>query len=402
MKIMYLTDVGFDTPNSNNNIVLSMLKEFLTAGEYVYLIQSHSTGTYPDIPDELINHSKFEYDIVFKPIIDKKNFIKRYLFGIKYAFDARKKWSKKVKEMDVILVQSHFTAVFSIFLLRKYHKKLIFSIYDIFPGDAYTNGSMNRAIYVGLSILQKYIYITCSRFFVLAEDNKKTLVNLGVKEKQIDIIPIWVDDRVMKPIELNDNKFIAQYNLDKRKQYVQYAGSIGVSYQYQMFAEVAEHLQNRKDVIIQIVGDGIYLDNLKALIRKKGLTNVQFIPWQPMELLSDVYSACTIQLIPLRKEVICNSFPSKIMPLMACKKTAVIAVEQDSAFYRLVNQEGIGIATPLNDSRALANAIIYLLDNKTQRFAMEQNAKTYVEKKHNANENTRKMLDIFTDLIKGE
>ena len=33
---------------------------------------------------------------------------------------------------------------------------------------------------------------------------------------------------------------------------------------------------------------------------------------------------------------------------------------------------------------------------------MEQNAKTYVEKKHNANENTRKMLDIFTDLIKGE
>ena len=56
---MYLTDVGFDTPNSNNNIVLSMLKEFLTAGEYVYLIQSHSTGTYPDIPDELINHSKF-------------------------------------------------------------------------------------------------------------------------------------------------------------------------------------------------------------------------------------------------------------------------------------------------------------------------------------------------------
>ena len=118
------------------------------------------------------------------------------------------------------------------------------------------------------------------------------------------------------------------------------------------------------------------------MIRKKGLTNVQFIPWQPMELLSDVYSACTIQLIPLRKEVICNSFPSKIMPLMACKKTAVIAVEQDSAFYRLVNQEGIGIATPLNDSRALANAIIYLLDNKTQRFAMEQNAKPYVEKKN--------------------
>ena len=67
MRIMYLTDVGFDTPNSNNHLVLSMLELFLKNGHQVYLVQSHSSGRSDDIPVELVKYEGFMCDTIIKP-----------------------------------------------------------------------------------------------------------------------------------------------------------------------------------------------------------------------------------------------------------------------------------------------------------------------------------------------
>ena len=92
MNIMYLTDVGFDTPNANNRLIISMLQEFMENGNNVYLVQSHSTGIYEDVPEILKNNPNFFYDTVKKKNVKKTDFVKRYLNGIKYQFDAKKKW----------------------------------------------------------------------------------------------------------------------------------------------------------------------------------------------------------------------------------------------------------------------------------------------------------------------
>ena len=97
MKIMYLTAEGFDTPNPNNQLVMTMLDDFLSYGIGVYLVQSHKTGTYDDIPNCLKDKAGLTYDIIQRPVINKTNFIKRYLDELKYLWRAKKKMGNRRK-----------------------------------------------------------------------------------------------------------------------------------------------------------------------------------------------------------------------------------------------------------------------------------------------------------------
>lgn len=401
MNIMYLTDVGFDTPNSNNRLILTMLNEFMDAGHNVYLVQSHSSGKYEDIPESLKNNERFSCDTIDRGVVNKSNFVKRYLNGIKYEFNAKKLWKKKIDSIDIVLLQSHFTAWCAAWLLKKYQAKVVFSIYDIFPGEAYTNGSIkSKFIYDCLAKLQKYLYKKCNHFFVLTNDMKDTLISLGVNNKEISVIPVWFDEENSYEIDIQNNKFAEKYNLDKGKKYIQYAGSIGVSYDFDFVLDVAKKLSYRDDIVFQIVGEGIKLEHLKQSAKMMNLTNIQFIPWQPLEILSDVYSFCTLQIVPLMKDVIRNSYPSKILPLMACSRVPVVSVEKDTFFYNDINESKVGLTSPICDVDAMVNNILYLIDNDTVMEEYKNNAYKYVYDRYTSKINTEKMLDEFLKLFK--
>ena len=119
MKIMYLTAEGFDSPNPNNQLAMTMIDDFLTADIGVYLVQSHKKGIYPDIPDIFLNRDGFTYDIIDRPVIDKTNFIRRYLDELSYLWRAKNVWKRKKADIDIVLLQSNPTSVFYIWLLRK-------------------------------------------------------------------------------------------------------------------------------------------------------------------------------------------------------------------------------------------------------------------------------------------
>lgn len=400
MKIMYLNDVGLDTPNSNNHLVITMLKTFLDAGNEVYLVESHTTGKYDDVPAVLKTYKKLHPVIIEKKQAGRTNFVKRYLNSIFFEYKAYRKWKKFIKEIDVVLLQSHYTATFSELFLKKHIENVVFYIFDIFPGEAYINGNIkNKFVFDCLFNLQKIIYKNCRLFLTLTEDTKRTLVSLGVDQQKIAIVPNWFDESVIKEIPRQENKFIREFNLDDSIHYIQYAGTLGVSYDFDLLFRVAVKLKNRKDIVFQIVGDGIYLGHLMELAEKESLSNIQFIPWQPIERLSDVYSACTLQIVPMRKQVIKNSYPSKILPLMACGRVPVISVDEDSWFYEDINRNKVGIAVPLDDEDGLANGIIKLIDNRNLRREMQSNAKNYVGRNYASGLNTRKMLNEFYKLI---
>ena len=403
MKIMYLTDVGFDTPNSNNRLIVSMLYEFLKCGHEVYLVQSHSTGIYEDIPEVLKKYQNFTCDTIKKEVVKKTSFIKRYLSGLKYEYKAKKEWEKKIESVDIILLQSHYTAWYAAWLLRKSKAKLVFNIYDIFPGEAYTNGNIkSKFIYNCLAFLQKYLYKKCDFFFVIAKDMKKTLEGLGVKSSKIAVIPVWFDKENICEVSRENNKFAEKYKLDKRKKYIQYAGSIGVAYDFNFLIDVAEKMQYRKDMIFQIIGEGIKLESAKKRAEELKLENIMFLPWQPLEILSDVYSFCTLQIVPLMKDVIRNSYPSKILPLMACSRIPVISVEKDSFFYKDINNFKIGLTSPINDVDEMIKNILYLVDNEEILKKYQKNAYIYVYRNYTSEVNAQKMLAQFIRLKKEE
>lgn len=397
MKILYITAEGFDTPNPNNQMAEVMIRDFLSAGHKVHLIQSHRKGVNPDIPVSLEKETGFFVDTIQRNVVDKTNFIKRYLNDVKYAFSAMKYW-KSVKDADVVYLQSNPTILYPMLLLRLFKRRvpIVYSIYDVFPGHAYDIGVIgSKFVYNVLRIMQKPCYKMASTITVLSEDMKQKVVEQGAKPDAVYVVPAWYDVSTTREIPNEKNRFLQKYNLTKEKFCVQFAGTIGFVFNYKTVIELAKRLKEHTDIEIQIIGDGNVKKDFVAEAEALELTNISFYPLQPIEIVPDVYSACDICIIPLKKGVIGNGVPSKAPILMACKRVIVNSVEIESNYAKMYAEHNMGIAVDIFDYDGLANAIIELKNSPKQLKVMAENAYNYGKENYSSDASTAKLMGIF-------
>lgn len=396
MKILFITAEGFDTPNPNNQMAETMIREFCSLGHSVHLIQSHRKGINPDIPSSLSGLSNFTHDTIVRKVVDKTNFIKRYLNDLRYAFQAKKRW-KKVKDADVIYLQSNPTIIYPMLLLRTFKRKvpIVYSIYDVFPGHAHDIGIIkSKFLFNILRIMQKPCYKMAKAIIVLGEDMKTKVVEQGAKAENVHVVEAWYDITNMHPIPLEENKFIKKYDIDISKFCVQFAGTIGYVFNYKTVLELAKRLFSHIDIVIQIIGDGNVKERFVNEAHELSLTNIEFYPLQPAELVPDVYSACDICLIPLQKGVIGNGIPSKAPLLMACRKVIVNSVEP-SHYSKMFEDNNMGISVDIENVDALAEAVIYLKNHAKKLDEMSQNSYNFGKENYSSDKSIKKLIDVF-------
>ena len=402
MKILYITAEGFDTPNPNNQMAEVMIRDFLDNRHKVHLIQSHRKGVNPDVPDSLHGRDGFSCDTIVRKVVDKTKFLKRYYNDVSYALKTVKYW-KKVKDADVIYLQSNPTIVVLMVLLKllKRSVPVVYSIYDVFPGHAYDIGVIkSKLVYNALKIFQKPCYYLADAITVLSEDMKQKVVEQGAKPENVFVVPAWFDVQSTKSISKEDNRFIKKYNVDTNKFYVQFAGSIGYVFNYKTVIELAQRLQDKTDIVIQIIGDGNQKDEFVAEAEKCGLKNIAFYPLQPIDMVSDVYSACDIAVIPLKSGVIGNGVPSKAPILMACNKVIVNSVETSSQYAKMFEEYDMGISVDIKDYEGLKNAVLELYNSPETMKRMAHNAREYSLMNYSSSKSTAKLMKIFDEVKK--
>lgn len=343
-----------------------------------------------------------EIETVDRKVIDKSNFVVRYLDEVKWAFQSMARW-KRTKDADIVFLQSCPTAFVQLILLKLfYHKPVIFNIYDMWPGHAIDLGVMkSKFLYSCFRFLQKIAYALSTKIAVLSEDMRDKLMAEGVKKDKIIIVPSWYDDAVAMEIPKDENRFLKKYNLNTKDFIVQFAGTIGYVFNYKLVLDTMELMKNDAGIRFQMIGDGLFKKAFVEEAQTRGLENVDFYPLQPVDIVPDVYSACDIEIIPLRKGVIGNGVPSKAPLLMACHKTIINSVEKDSAYYHLFNDNEMGISVPLNDAKALAEAIRMLAGDPERCQKMADKAKQYSHKYYSASICTKKFMDVF-DAMSGK
>ena len=403
MRVMYLAFEGFDTQNGTNHLANTILDTFLDNGLEVYLVSSHTVGINEDIPQNLKNKDGFSFDIIRRNIVEKRNFIQRYWDGLLYSFNAMRKWIKHRKDIDVVLLQSCPTVFFSSILLKLFLKKpIIFNYYDIFPNGPRAYGAIkNGLIYNILHAAQKIVYKNSDSIIAISEDTKRTLIKDGVPEDKINVIPNWYNEKQVKQINNEHNKFLAKYNIDIREKFIiQYAGNFGYTFDYKSIIEVAKRMIKYENVEFHMIGTGGFEKEFKEAAIENNLTNICFFDWQPAELLSDVYSYCDLEIIPLSKGVIYTSYPSKTSLLMACGGMFLCITEKDSHFYREVNENEVGVCVPIGNYDQVIQAILLLYKDTDKMKRMKDNAKKYGKFYFSSNSNVTKYIDIINKVVK--
>ena len=167
-------------------------------------------------------------------------------------------------------------------------------------------------------------------------------------------------------------------------------------FNYKTIVGLAERLKKLDpSILVEIIGDGPIKQTFEQEVKEKGLDNLQFFPLQPVEIVPDVYSACDVEIIPLKKGVIGNGTPSKAPILMACKRLIINSVEAWSKYSKSFEEFDMGLSIDIDDIDGLANAVCWAKNNKERTCEMVNNAYEYVK----GHFSSTKSLDTLSDVL---
>ena len=328
----------------------------------------------------------------------KSHFLRRYLYEcwlvVRAAFHA-KLW----KESDICLAYSFPSSFIYLWVAKTiFRKKTIFWIQDLWPDNAVESGIIRKGSvpYKLFFAMEKLAYRKSDVIIPISEDIQQRLLDYGVPETKLNVIHNWGYDDSVQTIPWNENRFAVQAGLSEDIFYAIYAGNVGAVQNVELVISAAELLMERTDIRFLIVGDGVSLSAVKK--KAEGLSNITFFPMQPPELARHVYSAASVNIVPLRKGIIYTALPSKTPVLLSCGRPVVASLDLDSHYASLLQKYGIGPVTPPEDAQALANAITHIADT-ADATGIAENAKICFEDQFSQKTAFRKFNDIFRRLI---
>lgn len=404
MNILYFASVDFyQKPNPSFHLMHSMITDLLESKNKINYVGLALEGIEQHIPIEFINNPNFSYNLIDMPNTKKSSFVKRYIDGIKYAVAAKNYIKKMINDSDVIFIQSSPTALYNISVVKRFakdSKKIIYNVQDMFPGSSIASGVMpQKWMQIVFSSLQKIAYRKSDIIVAISDDMKDKLIEQGVPNEKIEVIVNWFDDRTVSEVSWDKNRFVKIANMDKEHFYVQYAGTMGYVFDYHMIIKVAEILQDDSKIIFQMIGEGSQKQEFVKTVKEKQLNNIVFLPLQPQDMVSDVYSACSTCIIPLKHGVIGNSVPSKAGLLMACKRSIVTSTDKGSKYNSMIKDNGIGFAFGDNEPEKMAEAILKLSENTELCKHMGIKGYEFGHKLYSRAENMKKYLDLFERML---
>ncbi|MEJ1964432.1 MAG: WcaI family glycosyltransferase [Gammaproteobacteria bacterium] len=143
----------------------------------------------------------------------------------------------------------------------------------------------------------------------------------GVTDEQLGFFPNWVDTDVIRPIN-GSSTLRAALGITGDTPVLLYSGNMGEKQGLEVIVEVARLFDaSAEKGLFMLCGDGA----ARARIERAadGLTNVRFIPLQPVERLNELLNLADIHLLPQREDTEGLVMPSKLTAIMASGKPVV-------------------------------------------------------------------------------
>lgn len=284
------------------------------------------------------------------------------------------------RSYDVILAPngSFFTGIAAsiIGLLRR--TPFIYNVQDLYPEVPVQAGQLsNRHAIAGLAHLERLMYRRAARVSVIAPSFRANLLAKGVPSEKLALIPNFVDTTFIRPLS-RQNPFSVAQGLDGRF-VVSYAGNLGYVYDLETLLEVARRLADRPDFLFLIIGEGVSKVDLERKAKALGLSNLRFLPFQPIESLPWLRAASDVQLSLHRPGTSGYSLPSKIYEIMASERPLLASADAESDVAELVRRSECGICVEPGNADQLAAALLSLYNNPTLRTTMGQRGRQYAE-----------------------
>lgn len=176
---------------------------------------------------------------------------------------------------------------------------------------------------------------------VLGAHMARRLRDEGVPSDRITVIENWADGEVIQPVPREDNPLLCEWRLEG-KFVAGYSGNMGHVHEFKTMIDAAERLQGEPEIAFVFIGDGIARQWLEAETAARGLTNVQFHPYQPINRLRWSLSVPDVHFVSLRPTLEGMIVPSKFYGIAAAGRPVIHVGDPDGEIARIVEREQCG------------------------------------------------------------
>jgi colanic acid biosynthesis glycosyl transferase WcaI len=189
---------------------------------------------------------------------------------------------------------------------------------------------------------------------VLGDSMADRLRSLGVPSDNIHVIHNWSPAEGGTPVA--NHSLRTEWNLD-RKFVVGYSGNFGRAHDFTTIVDAAAALRDLADVHLLFIGAGAQRAWLEGQVADRGLRNVTFKPYQPLERLAESLAVPDIHLVSLKPELEGLIVPSKFYSVLAVGRPILFVGDPNSELARQINQAECGRAFTIGASADLTTAI---------------------------------------------
>jgi colanic acid biosynthesis glycosyl transferase WcaI len=206
---------------------------------------------------------------------------------------------------------------------------------------------------------ESWLMRRCDVVSSITERMLKRAGERGVREDRLTLLPNWF---VPDAIGSCSGEVSIRRNLgvDSSKTIVLFAGSLGAKQGIEIVVDAA---RSTPGAVFIICGEGVMAERLQA--RASGLTNVKFLPLQPVERMNELLHTANIHALPQNPSASGSVMPSKVIGMLASGRPIIASASQGSEIAELI--EGCGVCVPPGDSSAFSHAVLDLAANLVQQ-----------------------------------
>ncbi len=273
-------------------------------------------------------------------------------------------------------------------------KPLLFEVRDLWPAFAVQVGVLKNPFLIAASKwLERFllrraecVVVNSPGFTEHVRERGARRVEVVPNGSDLDLFSQNVDGREFRHRNGLEGKFV-----------VLYAGAHGLSNDLDQVLIAAEQLRSYQDIVFVLVGDGKEKPRLKQMAIEKGLTNVVFLPPVAKTEMAQVLGGADVCLAILKPIPLYGTvFPNKVFDYMAAGKAVLLAI--GGVIRRVIEENHAGLAIPPGDPKALADAVLYLYQNRSLVEVMGKNGQLAIEHQYNRQKLAVDFLAIFEQL----
>ena len=240
-------------------------------------------------------------------------------------------------------------------------------------------------------IIEKRTLQWADAIIVVSEFLKKYLMESGISESRIHIIPNAVDTDKFKP-DIKGDSVRKKFHI-QNKIVIGFVGGIERRHRINdLFAILENLLGKNKQIHLLIVGDGSNKKEYEAYVIKNSISDyVTFAGSVNYEDVPQYIAAMNIAVIP-STGIYCS--PIKLFEYLAMGK-AVVAPRLNNVEQIVTHEENAYLFDP-GDLSALLDSLLVLCENETLRSQIGSNARQIVLANHTWKRNAERVMEVYS------